>query len=247
VGSQLGTLRGKRHHIDGSLFNAYRGARPVSSPPIFMVLLRRPKKNDIRTDPFYEFGSFGLTGCHRSNLLHPRNAPRLNDARLAFIQGGDGGARLICLTPPVTVVMHGDNARAEVTWNKDDPSARFMRYENAPIVTKTPEIGAMLEGVNRPTDQSRLASKFRTQTKPLPFGVAESLVRIHSESFNADQRFADRYEQTLPFRPDIIDDQRKESRAKLLREAKGEMLPPVESGQSNLGKSQRSRRPSRCR
>src|SRR5258708_5248015 len=32
----------------------------VSCSPIFMVWLRRPRKSDRRTDPFYEFGSFGL-------------------------------------------------------------------------------------------------------------------------------------------------------------------------------------------
>ncbi|MGA7676409.1 MAG: hypothetical protein WCA78_15355 [Rhizomicrobium sp.] len=143
-------------------------------------------------------------------------------------------------------MMHAGGARAEVRWNKDDPSSRFLRYEDAPVVTEIDAMKAMLEDVNRSTAQGKFASKFRTQTKPLPFGVAESLVRIHGESFNADQRFADRYEQTLPSRPDIVDDQRKESRAKLLREINGEM-PPAEPGQSNPGKCQRARRPSRCR
>jgi hypothetical protein len=148
----------------------------MPTPSIFMVLLRRPRKNDRRTDPFYEFGSFGLTGCHRSNLLHRRNAPRLNGARLAFIQGGDHGARLICLTPPVMVIMHGGNTRAEVRWDKNDPSARFLRYEDAPVVTEIDDVAAMLEDVNRTTAQARLASKFRSHTKPLPTAVAQSLV-----------------------------------------------------------------------
>ena len=39
----------------------------MEQPPVFIVHLRRPKKNDpeeMRSDPFWEFGSFGCTGCH---------------------------------------------------------------------------------------------------------------------------------------------------------------------------------------
>ncbi len=217
----------------------------MSSPSIFMVLLRRPRKNDRRTDPFYEFGSFGLTGCHRSNLLHPRNAPRLSGARLAFIQGGNDGARLVCLTPPVTVVMHAGNTRAEVRWDKDDPSARFLRYEDAPVVTAIDDVAAMLEDVNRTTAQGRLASKFRSHTKPLPPAAAQSLVRVHDESLKATKRFAGGYEETLPFLPDIVDKRRKETRDSLLLEAQGRV--PAELDELETGGSSKSRRPSGCR
>ena len=54
----------------------------------------------MRTDPLYEFGSFGLTGCHRTNLLVDHAAA---GARLAFTQGGDLGFRLVMLTPPIDV------------------------------------------------------------------------------------------------------------------------------------------------
>jgi hypothetical protein len=43
------------------------------SNQVFVVMLRRPRKNDRRSDPFWEFGSFGCTGCHGKNLLHPKN------------------------------------------------------------------------------------------------------------------------------------------------------------------------------
>lgn len=219
----------------------------MSSPPIFMVLLRRPRKNDRRTDPFYEFGSFGLTGCHRSNLLHPRNAPRLNGSRLAFIQGGNAGARLICLTPPVTVIMHAGNTRAEVCWDKDDPSARFLKYEDAPVVTDIDDLAAMLEDVNRTTPQGKLASKFRSHTKPLPPDVAKSLVRVHGESLRAAERFANRYEETLPFLPDIVDKRRKETRDSLLLEAQGRLPAPAELDEFDSGGAPRNRPPSGCR
>jgi hypothetical protein len=54
-------------------------------------MLRRPRKNDRRTDPFWELGSFGCSGCHGKNLLHPKNCQISNGDRLAFVQGGKGG------------------------------------------------------------------------------------------------------------------------------------------------------------
>jgi hypothetical protein len=62
-------------------------------------MLRRPGKNDRRTDPFWEFGSFGCTGCHEKNLLHPMNCQIRNGDRLAFVQGGKCGLRLLLVTP----------------------------------------------------------------------------------------------------------------------------------------------------
>ncbi len=53
---------------------------------VFVVMLRQPRRadsNEMRTDPFWEFGSFGLTGCHQRNLLHPKRAGELSGARLA--------------------------------------------------------------------------------------------------------------------------------------------------------------------
>ena len=54
---------------------SWQGTTDMAKPDIFFVHLRRPKNSgDQRADPFYEFGSFGCTGCHSWNLLHPRNA-----------------------------------------------------------------------------------------------------------------------------------------------------------------------------
>ena len=201
-----------------------------SDTPVFVVLLRRPGKNDPRTDPFYEFGSFGLTGCHRRNLLHPRMAKRrLEGARMAFVQGGDGGARLICLTPPVTVLSHskdgqGQDTRIEVCWNKDDPAARFFKYDSAPIITDIGDLAEMIKGVARPTPQAKLSSKFRSSTTPLPPHVADALVSIHSDSIQKAVEFADRYEDTLPFWPRVNEQQklpREHVYQRLLLEAQG--------------------------
>ncbi len=68
---------------------------------IYIVHLRRPRSGDPRWDPFYELGSFGCTGCHSRNLLNSRTSPIKDNDRLAFIQGGPHGSRLVMLTPPV--------------------------------------------------------------------------------------------------------------------------------------------------
>src|ERR1022692_741575 len=82
-----------------------RGTTEVSS--VIIVHLRRPgSRNDKRSDPFWEFGSFGITGCHERNLLSLRNAEKLDGVRLAFAQGGPKGTRLVHLTPPVKIIPH---------------------------------------------------------------------------------------------------------------------------------------------
>ena len=49
-----------------------------STSPVIIVLLRRPRRDaaERRTDPMYEFGSFGCTGCHRGNLMNPDRIDR---------------------------------------------------------------------------------------------------------------------------------------------------------------------------
>ena len=40
------------------------------APRVILVLLRQPSSavTERRDDPFWEFGSFGCTGCHGRNL-----------------------------------------------------------------------------------------------------------------------------------------------------------------------------------
>src|SRR3977135_3629176 len=98
---------------------------------VFVVMLRKPRRadfNEMRTDPFWEFGSFGLTGCHQRNLLHPKRAGELTGARLAFVQGGDQASRLVFLSPPVEAIAYAD--RTEVRWQTAPP----FRYETAPTI-----------------------------------------------------------------------------------------------------------------
>jgi len=84
---------------------------------VYFVYLRRPNKlNDRRNDPFWEFGSFGKTGCHSHNLLHHKNSPLKAGDRLAFLQGGKQEIRVIGLTPPIQVAR--TEARIELKWDK---------------------------------------------------------------------------------------------------------------------------------
>ena len=109
----------------------------MATPNVFFVHLRRPRANDQRDDPFYEFGSFGCTGCHSSNLLHKRHVSRLEEgARLTFIQGGPDGSRLVFLTPLISVKEWPDSRRpptvlCEVNWT---PAEMPLKYDKAPIL-----------------------------------------------------------------------------------------------------------------
>jgi len=101
---------------------------------VIIVHLRRPrskstKSDETRSDPFWEFGSFGITGCHSRNLMHSKNADKLNGVRFAFAQGGKQGTRLIYMTPPVRIVKH--RHCIEATWS---PAEMPFRYDHAPIL-----------------------------------------------------------------------------------------------------------------
>lgn len=58
----------------------------IGKDSVFMVVLRQPQKNDQRSDPFWEFGSFGVTKCHAKNSISFKNASCLEGGRLAFAQ-----------------------------------------------------------------------------------------------------------------------------------------------------------------
>src|ERR1039458_3791972 len=98
---------------------------------LFIVFLRKPGNGDWRSDPFWEFGSFGCTSCHTHNLLNPKEEHVKTGDRLAFVQGGDQGCKLLLITPAVTRVEHGKRL-VELQW---DRSAKPFRYfsEHAPV------------------------------------------------------------------------------------------------------------------
>src|SRR5205823_2711370 len=176
----------------------------------FIVMLRRLRKNDPRTDPFWEFGSFGCTGCHGKNLLHPKNCQIRNVDRLAFVQGGQIGSRLLLVTQPVERFDHAGGSpkgRVELRWNS---VRKLFRYDRAPSLFESPAPGQVglfprltesLAHTNRSTIDAKFASRFRARTSPVEAELAHEL----ETGFNAcvkraeESDFITRYEAALPW------------------------------------------------
>lgn len=180
------------------------------SQPVFIVMLRRPGKGDERADPFWEFGSFGCTGCHSKNLLHWKNCQIRDGDRLAFVQGGDCGARLVLVTPPITRIDHGvddENGIVELRW---DATALPFKYRHAPPLfdlhspRETPLFPLLADSIrdtNRPSPDAKLSSRFRARTRPLKPELARELVAGYDRAMKKAHpiQFVTRYEEALPW------------------------------------------------
>lgn len=153
---------------------------------LYFVFLRRPfELDDRRSDPFWEFGSFGATGCHRRNLLNPNSRHLKEGDRLAFLQGGDGEIRVIGVTPAIVVIEDrqpiGSTLVLEARW---DSSYRPLPYEKAPLLVSNrkdisgnfTEVESMLANVDRSSLVAKAASKFRSSTKPLPENLSREIL-----------------------------------------------------------------------
>lgn len=84
---------------------------------VFCAYLRQPyDETDPRTDPKYEEGSFGSTGCHSTNLLsekgYRRNRIQRGD-RLVFVQQ----KRVVFITPPSRQIRMDKDHHVVVYWN----------------------------------------------------------------------------------------------------------------------------------
>jgi hypothetical protein len=178
-------------------------------PQVFIVFLRQPRKGDARHDPFWEFGSFGCTGCHMHNLLNPSTCRIRKGDRLAFVQGGALGCRLLLVTPPVRRVSHpgpGGSGRLEIRWQ---PSAKPFRYgEQAPLMAgnvpygspEFPKLSQAIAGAARTTWAAKLASHFRARARALEEDLAdEVLTRFERARRRALQgAFIRKYADALP-------------------------------------------------
>lgn len=193
---------------------------------VVIVHLRRPRKhdpNEMRSDPFWEFGSFGCTGCHMKNLMNPGRIHELDGARLAFAQGGRGGFRLVMLTPPVRAVRHAN--RCELRW---DASSAPFRYETALLCinnegdTDFPLLKRMIRA-DRETWCGRFSSRFRSRRLPLREDVAGELIRVYHARLAAasPEEFARSYADTMPYPPNIIDPDREATYERLVADAGG--------------------------
>ncbi len=194
-----------------------------------LVLLRQPmthRPNERRSDPFWEFGSFGRTGCHSHNLLGARSAPTLVGRRLGFAQGGVAGFRLVFITPPIRqVTAYRIDGRLfhEATWaGKTWP----FRYATAPLLvdnegrTDFPCILALVRAANRPSWIAKFSSKFRSRTVPLPARESSEIIGTYEESLrHAEHPLAQSYEDALPYPPNLVDRQRRRTFEELIQPA----------------------------
>lgn len=201
----------------------------MAAAKVFFVHLRRPQNAranpyERRDDPFYEFGSFGCTGCHSRNLLHPRHAEELEGARLAFVQGGRQGFRLVYLTPPVTVTDW--DHRCEARWA---PAEMPFKYGKAPILASNdgssdfPLVKQLAHLTGRSTLEGGLSSRLRTRATPLPEKMAAEVVAVYVRlrATALPEAIAKTYDEALPFPPPHPDRNRKTTYNRLLRSLGG--------------------------
>lgn len=211
---------------------------------VIIVLLRKPNRTnpeEMRTDPFWEFGSFGCTGCHGKNLLNAKKIDELEGSRLAFVQGGPCGMRLVLLTPPIMVVQH--KLRCEAKWRPTRP----FKFDEAPVIvdndgkTEFPSLLREFGDCDRTTLMGRFASAFRSRRQPLPARVANALVRrwetLRKRAARSD--FIRTYEQALPFAPPMVDHDRERSYRRAVQEANGQRAA------SRCGRASRARKTGR--
>ncbi len=199
---------------------------------VILVMLRQPDESnpeEARTDPMYEFGSFGLTGCHRRNVLA---STRATGARFAFAQPGPNEARLVMLTSPVTIVRHA--TILEATWA---PPEMPLRFCGAPLLvdnegnSDVPLLRASIQEGKRSTWVSRFASAFRSRTRPLERHIAQELVSAWDRWVASEARARFCWE-ALPYPPPVRDDDRERTRADLLSAAEPDVPhpePPISS------------------
>ena len=205
------------------------GGAPTVADQVIVAMLRQPRRDDPteqRNDPFWEFGSFGITGCHGSNLLNPRKAHELEGKRIAFAQGGPQGIKLVYLTPPVSVRHHA--SRVELIWS---PAAMPLAYETAPTLidnmggSDIPALLDMIDNVARTTPVGQFSSRFRSRREPVPAEVGAQLLAAFRNAEHDGRARARRYIDCLPYPPPRIDHDRRRTYRDLLRSAEAFDLP----------------------
>ncbi len=211
---------------------------------VIIVHLRRPRSKsedpeEMRSDPFWEFGSFGITTCHGKNLMHPRNAENLKGVRFAFAQGGKQGTRLVYLTAPVKIKEH--KKCIEARWL---PKGKPFRYSKAPILVSNsykshfPRLELALKDGKSRKIEGEFGSRFRSRAEPLDTDLARELVsvykRMRRQASNSGA-IARCYAEALPWLPPKVDEHRKKTYSEKLKEARG-----TEAG-NRCGKRERSK------
>lgn len=195
----------------------------MDEPKVVFVMLRQPRRSDpdeARTDPLWEFGSFGCTGCHRRNLMNPRKLSELNGVRLAFAQNGPLGIKLVHVTPPISVRYHG--AFGEAKWT---PAEMPLTYAAAPTLANNltgsdiPPLLGMIEKVRRNSPISQFASKFRSSRTHLPIDLGRKVLALYTRHRRKAGAVSRSYIDALPYPPPRVDGNRKKTYRALTGEA----------------------------
>lgn len=216
---------------DANPANLWTGIIEMLKARVVVVHLRRPhlsNPKEMRSDPFWEFGSFGLTGCHSKNLLNPKKSPELNGARFAFAQGGELGMRLVYLSPPIKIALHG--SLCEAIWQ---PHEMPFKYSAAPVLidhaggTGFPLLKRFLKRTDRGGWLGRFSSRFRSRRQPLEAQLSEELVRVYEKArrsapASALSRF---YIDALPYAPPTVDRYRESTYSDRLEKARRRRIP----------------------
>lgn len=187
-----------------------------------IVMLRRPRKDlrDMRIDPFWEFGSFGLTGCHSKNLLRPPNKNLIEGSRFVFVQGGENVFKLMFITTPVKIIKH--KSVCEAVWTS--VFSPFC-FDTAPVLinnngfTDFSGIKEFLKNINRNTWTGKMGSAFRSRVRPLPPELAKEIWEIYCQEMRI-QKFIKDYLDALPYAPAKVDKNRRKTYEALLKRAK---------------------------
>lgn len=148
---------------------------------LYLVYMRQPAHmDDQRHEPFWEFGSFGRTGCHRKNLLSKRS-PLVAGDQLAFLQGGHSEVRIIGVTPGILAPTRfsAEGALLEVNWG---PAYRPLPYTQAPLLinnrgaTEFPAVIPLIRDAARSTWCGKAASKFRSRATALTDELTQEIL-----------------------------------------------------------------------
>ncbi len=179
----------------------------MTAPKVIVVVLRRPSKapTERRDDPFWEVGSFGCTGCHRRNLMNPKRAHELNGARLAFVQGGPLGFRLVHVTPEIWMAPIG--SKCEARWQ---PVQMPLSYRFAPLVidnenrSDIASLAKEFANVARSTPVARFSSAFRSRRRPVAGEIGQEIIACY-DRYRQPANIASTYIEAMPYPPPLVE------------------------------------------
>ena len=182
---------------------------------LFFVHLRRESSPQVpKADPKYDTGSFGTTGCHKSNLLNPKKVlERIGKGdRFVFLQGGKdekkgySTIKISFITPPIKDVKISKGCGV-IKWdsNWDEHHKRPLNYKYQFNLLEKPENTLFTKNekkilkimnpnilmANKPTKAAKISSCMKTRCKEglsLNSEGAEKIITAYSDNINKMRR-----------------------------------------------------------